>query len=869
MQMVSSDLSEGASTHPFDGKDIHSESAIAPTQHLPPASDDDQDFHAPTQPFQEEHENTAAVAPATQLYNSDTDDDQNEHDVKTKADLKLSIAPTQLYDDNDDKSKTEANLSITPTQLYNDDDDDKLITDATVINQEEPMDLLHDKFESRRGLQQLVSDEGSVYYRVIASTLSAVSSTRSRLSKERALVNAFSWLNSAQCEAEEFEATAYLLAPVKDSQTGGHRLQPDFISPEGGLGLGWRSVIEQAILDATGCSRSELTNARKKASDSAEAAAMLLKRLGTRRWCFGGKPRTLTVTEVRDNLLKLGLMNGPGANSRKSKLLTSLFGRATPNEMAWLIRTCNAHMSCGISLEASVIPALAQALNPRCPTQEVRAAYARRPDVRCVIDALLQSNNNNDDAISILKNIGVSFGIPLQPMLATAGNSIQHALRDFGSDQILAEHKYDGQRAQIHYADGTTTMYSRKLDEITNKYPQLVHILNSKLGNKCIILDAEIVAENTDGEGGQVFQALTSKRDDVSLVVFDLLWFDNRCICDLPLFERRRLLIEEVLPIESSSIRLAKSIQIDRNSLAIVQKELMHAVAANCEGLVLKQLDSKYEISGVGIRSKAWLKLKKDYIEGMVDSLDLVPIGGWRGSGRKSNWISPILMATYDQETQELACVSRVMSGFSDEFYAAFTKRVLGPKGIKATIENDISDLNLLIRNGPAPGVNTSENCEFWFKPGLVWEIRAADITLSPTHRSAMGIFHAKRGLSLRFPRFIRERPDKRLEQATSSSQFANFYRQQQSRGDTMTLSISNAKPLDDDEKETPLSSKPKRRILHEDGEQVARSLLVYDNDAELSPPLPLPSSTVVAEEDGDVGCVEQRRLILLGADES
>jgi len=169
-------------------------------------------------------------------------------------------------------------------------------------------------------------------------------------------------------------------------------------------------------------------------------------------------------------------------------------------------------------------------------------------------------------------------------------------------------------------------------------------------------------------------------------------------------------------------------------------------------------------------RSSAWLKLKKDYVTGLGDSLDLVPIGAWHGNGRKAKWWSPILLGLWDEGKGKLVGVCKCMSGFTDEFYIGLNERY--PEGSETCSREPLWEVET---GGYGP--------EVYFRPQEVWEIRGADITLSPVSVAAMGIISPERGLSLRFPRFIRLREDKKIEDASTPEFLAGLWRTQENRG--------------------------------------------------------------------------------------
>ncbi|KAL0332442.1 UNVERIFIED_CONTAM: DNA ligase 6 [Sesamum calycinum] len=197
---------------------------------------------------------------------------------------------------------------------------------------------------------------------------------------------------------------------------------------------------------------------------------------------------------------------------------------------------------------------------------------------------------------------------------------------------------------------------------------------------------------------------------------------------------------------------------------------LNDAIHSSCEGIMVKSLDvdAGYTPSK---RSDAWLKVKRDYVEGLSDSLDLVPIGAWHGNGRKAGWFSPFLMACYNPDTEDFQSVCRVMSGFSDVFYTEMKEFFSGDR----------------VLSKRPPYYKTSEMPDMWFSPELVWEIRGADFTVSPVHHAAIGLVHPSRGISVRFPRFIRSLSDRKPEECSTAADIADMFSLQTRKMDVNT----------------------------------------------------------------------------------
>ena len=215
-----------------------------------------------------------------------------------------------------------------------------------------------------------------------------------------------------------------------------------------------------------------------------------------------------------------------------------------------------------------------------------------------------------------------------------------------------------------------------------------------------------------------------------------------------------------------------------------IERFTVDAVDAACEGIVLKRLDGARAAYAPSVRAESWLKLKRDYCETLGgaprDSLDLVPIGAWHGNGRKAGWYSPFLLAAYDPTTETYDSVCRCMSGFTDAFYEekteTFGKRAVGGEAAGAAGEETKTKRQPSRKKKPRKPakpawVNTLERPDVWFVPSEVWEVRGADLTLSPKHAAAAGARHAERGISLRFPRFVAARPDKNPEDASGPAE--------------------------------------------------------------------------------------------------
>ncbi|ANZ77150.1 BA75_03371T0 [Komagataella pastoris] len=556
-----------------------------------------------------------------------------------------------------------------------------------------------------------------------------------------------------------------------------NRLGPDYeLDLELGLG---ETLLVKAIAEGTGRTPQKIRSELHKLGDIGLVAQNSRSRQPT---MFKSKP--LTIHTVFENLTKIAKSSGNASQARKIGLINQMLTTCEGTEAKFLMRSLEGKLRINFG-EKSVLVALSKAFceyehelsdknKGHVSPQELvdaeeatKKAFSQIPNYEIIVGEALKYGISNLATHCTLKP-----GIPLKPMLAKPTKSITEVLDHFHGQEFTCEYKYDGERAQLHVQqDGTVKIYSRNSEDMSQRYPDLIDVV-SQIKSQCsgvstLILDCECVA--WDSEKGKIlpFQVLsTRKRKDVNaedikvqvcLFAFDILLLNGESLLELPLKERRKILHENVRPIEGK-FQFAEA--MDADNVAEIQHFLDQSVKDSCEGLMVKMLDgdkSHYEPSK---RSVNWLKLKKDYLEGVGDSLDLAVVGGYIGKGKRTGWYGGFLLACYNEDSGEYETCCKIGTGFSEEMLQTLSA-TLKPTVIKQ----------------PKPFYVYDASPDVWFEPTLVFEVLTADLSLSPVYKAGINFFG--KGVSLRFPRFIRIRNDKSPEQATSSDQIVELYQKQ------------------------------------------------------------------------------------------
>lgn len=551
------------------------------------------------------------------------------------------------------------------------------------------------------------------------------------------------------------------------------------------LGVG-DALLQKAIAQACGKNERQIKAESADLGDLGLAAEKAREKQKT--LSFALKPKALTVARVLREFREVATISGSKSQDIKVGKMCKLFTAATPVEVRYLVRALSGNMRIH-SGRQTVLTALAHAaIKTQTIKAQTLASVSRERaeeivktcySVHPVLDTLVKAVQAGVPIEQWPAHCSLTVGVPVKPMCAKAEKAVSAVLKRLSKVSFVCEHKYDGERLQAHYDGDTFRLFSRNCAETTHKWPDVVSNLR-KVARRTnsFILDAEVVAVDPRSRHFAPFQVLsTRKKKDVEqdqievpvvVMVFDLLLLNGESLLKLPFRERRRRL-DQTLDFDDV-VKRADYVDCDKDAddderAETIGRAMEVAISLKVEGLMIKTLDSNatYEPQK---RSLNWLKLKKDYLDQfMADSFDLVVVGGYRGKGKRTGTFGSYLLACYDQDDATFQTVCKVATGFSEgdlqQLDDHFKAKLLDarPRHVLAgdSLQQDVQ----------------------WIVPSVVFEIRAADLSLSSTHKGALGKLEPGRGIGLRFPRFERMRDDKDADQATTAEQVLDAYLEQ------------------------------------------------------------------------------------------
>jgi DNA ligase-1 len=450
----------------------------------------------------------------------------------------------------------------------------------------------------------------------------------------------------------------------------------------------------------------------------------------------GGGP--LTVAETDAAFEAVGRVAGAGAQAERRRLLAGVFARATQAEREFLVRLLAGELHQG-ALEGVMTEAVARAAG--VPAAEVRRAHLLAGSLPLVAQAALTAawpaTNAKPDAgaaQAALRAIGLKVGRPLRPMLASSAATVADAFARLSP--AIVEWKIDGIRIQVHRTGAGVAVFTRTLDDITIRVPEITEAVLA-LDVRDAVFDGEAVALAPDGRP-RPFQVTASRtgshmdvarqRADTPLTpfFFDLLHLDGADLIDEPAHVRHARLAA-VMPARLLVPRLVT------RDVGAASEFFADAVARGHEGVVVKAPDSRY---AAGRRGSEWIKVKPRH------TLDLVILAAEWGHGRRRGWLSNLHLGARDPETGDLVMLGKTFKGLTDEMLTWQTNRLLelaDPPG-----------------SGPA-GDRKDAYGVLRVRPELVVEIAFDGVQASPRYPG---------GVALRFARVLRHRPDKPAAEA-------------------------------------------------------------------------------------------------------
>lgn len=542
----------------------------------------------------------------------------------------------------------------------------------------------------------------------------------------------------------------------------------------GGIAAGYKNVhlgigdemTKSAIALAAGVDKQKVEEEMKEIGDLGEVAYKLVGAKEKKFEDFFTFEDALSVEAVHRGLMKITTASGSGSQEVKKKTLAAMLASATPEERKYLVRLATGEMRLGVG-DMTLLDALAAAfLGSKEKRPDLEHAYNICSDIGYVATVLVKSG------LKGVKRIRIALNRPIRPMLAQRVHEMSEIIEKIGSEVVAAEEKYDGERIQAHKDDTKVKLYSRKLTDVTDQFPEVVENVSKHVKAEQAILDGEVVAYDFDKGVFSPFQKLMQRRRKYKVVeyaekipvkymLFDVLYINGKSYMRKSYPERRK----ELERIAENKNYIAVTDRVTSSELDEIDEFFQDCIRRGLEGIVCKSYedDSYYRAGG---REWLWIKWKESYDSELSDTLDLVVVGAYAGKGKRGGTYGALLCAAYNHDEDVFHTVCKLGTGFSDEQLEHLPEKLKDAR----------------MDRSPTRAIVTKEmKPDYWFAPKHVLEVRGSEITESPVHTCNWSE-EEKRGLALRFPRFERWRPEKTLEQATTVQEIVNMFSNQKGR---------------------------------------------------------------------------------------
>ncbi len=501
------------------------------------------------------------------------------------------------------------------------------------------------------------------------------------------------------------------------------RVWPDYEEKEFGISS---QLTIKALAKSSGKSEADIVKKWKKIGDLGEVSAEVTNKK-SQSTLFSS---SLTTEKVLENLKNLPDLVGKGTVDKKIGLIAELLSGATPIEAKYIIRTLLNDLRIGIG-SGTLRDAIAWACfsqEDKEATEIIQSAYDKITDFALVFEKALKGKHE-------LQKIKLSPGQPLKVMLALKAESIADGFERAGKP-CMFEYKYDGFRMLINKDEkGKIRIFTRRLDEVTNQFPEVKEYVKKFVNAKTFIIDSEAVGYDKKTHKYLPFQSISQRikrkydiakmaeEFPIEINAFDILYYNGESMIEES-FEKRTKFLRKIIKEEKWKFVAAKQLITDDEEKA--KKFYNEAIKEGEEGVMIKNLHSPYK---PGARVGDMLKLKPK-----AEELDLVITGAEYGTGKRGGWLTSFNVACRDASTGELLDIGRVSTGLKE----------------KSEEGTSFEDMTELLK----PLITKEKNRYVEVKPKIVVTVSYQDLQKSPSYNS---------GYAMRFPRFTTLRTDRSI----------------------------------------------------------------------------------------------------------
>jgi len=515
------------------------------------------------------------------------------------------------------------------------------------------------------------------------------------------------------------------------------RVWPDYIEKEFGIS---HQLTIKALAKASGVSLKDIISKFKKTGDLGMVAEDIFKK---KKQSTLFETHRLTTEKVIENLKKLPELQGKGAVDRKMSLISELLTSATTIEAKYIVRTLLNDLRIGLgagTLRDSIVRTFFDK-DDKEAFNLVQEAYDRSTDFMLVFEKAIKGKKE-------LSHVELIPGKPIKVMLALKADNIADGFERAKDEEgkVALEFKYDGFRMLINKDEkGNVKLFTRRLDEVTTQFPEVVEYAKKHIKAKNFIIDSEAVGYDKKTKKYTSFQHISQrikrKYDidklvnelPIELTVFDILYLNGKSLIEEPFKERTEILRNLVTKEKLKLVTAEQLITADEKE---AEKFYKKALEMGEEGIMFKNLNSPYK---PGARVGHMLKLKPSEKE-----LDLVITGAEYGEGKRAGWLSSFDIACFDEDTGKYLEIGKVSTGLKEK---------------SSDEEGAVSyeELTKLLK----PIIIKEEGKHVRVKPKIVITVIFQEIQKSPTYES---------GFALRFPRFtrLRDEEDKPLKEIST-----------------------------------------------------------------------------------------------------